>query len=205
MRRDAIFLFLIVLLGGWAVFPIVTRYRLQRQMAEAISRNQPDSPSRIAALSRRGADLQTRGHDGETVAMVAATWSDAGLLQDALRHGVNPNVQDNFGNTALFDAMSARNSGAARMLLEAGADVNHQTKSGDTALMAAVRSGQYETIPLLLKSGAKLSIRNAKGETAVTLAMALAPGGPRSMRPDLVAQDFVDVLTGKKPPVGDRK
>jgi hypothetical protein len=50
----------------------------------------------------------------------------------------------------------------------------------------------------LLGAGAKLDLKNAKGETALDLAKSLQPGGPRPMRPDLTAQDFVRRLEGAK-------
>ena len=60
--------------------------------------------------------------------------------------------------------------------------------------MSAVRNARHDTIPLLLTAGARVDVANARGETAVSLAKELTPGGPRSMRPDLTAADFVRML-----------
>ena len=148
---------------------------------------------------KQGQDIRTTGIQGQTVAMVAAFWNDPALLQAALDGGVDPNMADPAdGNTALIKAMFAPSMEPTRILLQAGTDVNHQSKSGDTALMCAVRNAQFDVIPLLLDAGANVDLKNAKGETALDLARSLQPGGPRPMRPDLSAQDFIRLLERTK-------
>jgi hypothetical protein len=192
---------LLVLLGiaaGLAI-PRVLRHRAETRLRLAIDENQPGSPATIAGLLRQGQDVRTTGSQGDTVAMVAAFWNDPALLQAALDGGVDPNAADrSYGNTALMNATFAPGVEPTRMLLKAGADVNRQSKSGDTALLCAVRNARFDLIPLLLNAGAKVELKNAKGETAVDLARSLQPGGPRPMRPDLTAQDFVTLLEGAK-------
>jgi ankyrin repeat protein len=199
MRRLWIGVAVLLVVAVAAGIPAVSRYRVRAAMRDAIDRNAPESLAAIDALVKSGADIRTVGTGGETVAMVAAYWNDARVLQEALERGVEPNAEDpNFGNTALISAMSAPSVEPTRILLRAGARVNHQTKSGDTALIYAVRNAQYDIIPLLLEAGAKVDLQNAKGETAFTLAASLQKSGPRPMRPDLTAQDFVRLLQGAR-------
>jgi uncharacterized protein len=179
--------------------PAVSRHRAISQMRDAIDRNAPESPAEIAALVARGVDIRTVGHNGETVAMVAAYWNDSHLLQEALDRGVDPNAEEpNFWNTALISAMSATSAEPTRILLKAGANVNHQNAAGDTALMHALWNVQDEIIPLLVGAGAKVELKNFREETALAIAAALRPNGIHPMRPDLTAQDFVRLLQGAK-------
>ena len=192
---------LLVLLGIVAAVAIPKLFylRAETRLRLAIDEDQPGSLPTIVELVKQGQDIRTTGTQGQTVAMVAAFWNDPALLQAALDGGADPNVADLAdGNTALIEAMFAPSIEPTRILLQAGADVNHQSKSGDTALMCAVRNAQFDIIPLLLGAGAKLDLKNAKGETALDLAKSLQPGGPRPMRPDLTAQDFVRRLEGAK-------
>jgi uncharacterized protein len=199
MRRAWIAVAVLIVTAVAATVPVVSRYRLQKQLSDAIDRCAPDSSAEIAALVGQGLDIRTRGSAGDTVAMVASFWNDSRLLQAAIDAGVDPNVADSsFGNTALIQAMFAPSAEPTRILLKAGAKVNHQCKTGDTALMYAVRNAQYDIIPLLLEAGAQVGLQNEKGETALTIAAALQPGEPRPMRPDLTAQDFVRLLEGAK-------
>jgi hypothetical protein len=205
MRRVWIGIVVLFVIAAVVAIPAVSRYRTWNQMRDAIDRNTPDSPSAITDLVKRGADIRALGRDGDTVAMVAAFWDDPKLLKESLEGGVDPNVEDpNFGNTALSHAMFAPSPEPTRILLKAGARVNHQSKSGDTAMMYAVRNAQYDIISLLLEAGAKVDLPNAKGETVLSLARALQPGGPRPMRPDLTAQDFVRLLEAEKKQRPDR-
>lgn len=192
------------LLAVVVVVAIVGGLWLQHEIAlsrlqAAIDACQPWSLDAIMELAGRGYDLRTRGSDGATVAMVAAYWNDAKLLRLALEAGVDPNAADSFGNTALIYAMSSSGPEPGRLLVQAGAKVNQQARSGETALHQAVRNAQYDLVCLLVEAGAKVDVKNTKGETPLHLARTLGPGGPRPIRPDLTASDFVQVLeNGRK-------
>jgi uncharacterized protein len=192
-------LLVLLSIAAAVVIPRVQHLRAQTKLRLAIDESQPKNLAEIAELVKQGQDIRTTGTQGGTVAMVAAYWNDPVLLQAALDGGVDPNaVAPADGNTALISAMWAPSVEPTRILLNAGADVNHQAKSGDTALMYAVRNAQFDIIPLLLDTGARVDLKNAKGETAIDLARSLQPGGPRPMRPDLTAQDFVNLLERAK-------
>jgi ankyrin repeat protein len=159
---------------------------------------QPDSIPEIRRLVADGADIRTRGYDN-TVAMVAAFWNDSQLLKQALDAGLDPNVTDSFGNSALHCGTFSPNPEPMKLLLAAGALVNTQNKRGETPLIFAVRNAQFDQIKLLLEAGAKTDVVSQDGETALSIAQTLKPGGPRPMRPDLTADDFVHLL---KTPTG---
>jgi ankyrin repeat protein len=188
-------LFLLLGISAVVAIPKVQHLRAQTRLRVAIDENQAKNLAEIADLVKQGQDIRTTGTEGGTVAMVAAYWNNPALLQAAIDGGVEPNAaMPADGNTALISAMWAPSVEPTRLLLKAGADVNHQMKLGDTALMVAVRNAQFDIIPLLLDAGAKVDLKSAKGETAIDIAKSLQPGGPRPMRPDLTAQDFVQLL-----------
>ncbi|MBI3797520.1 MAG: SEL1-like repeat protein [Deltaproteobacteria bacterium] len=89
------------------------------------------SSEKVKALLAAGADVNTRGSDGESV-----------LIQ-ALRnpgHGLPP-----------WSSTSA-NLEVEKVLLEAGADVNAKSKNGESALTIATKYGSAEMVSLLLQA-----------------------------------------------------
>jgi hypothetical protein len=194
MLRFGVAFGLLVIVGALAAIPWIQQYWRHRQLVEAIDQMAPDSPQRIRSLLQKGADIRTRGFEGDTVASVGAYWNDAKLVKQALEAGVDPNAVDDFGNTALIYSTFAPSVEPMKLLLDAGADVNHQTNRGDTALICAVRNAQFDQIKLLLDAGARTDLVNENGETALSVAQSLRPGGPRPMRPDLTSEDFVRLI-----------
>jgi hypothetical protein len=179
------------------LIPVVQRHLRHQKLVDAIDRMQPDSIPEIKRLVAQGADIRAQGFDN-TVAMVAAYGNDPQLLKQALDAGGDPNAKDSFGNTALHFATFAPSLEPMQLLLAAGAKVNVQNVRGETPLMGAVRNAQFDQIKLLLNAGGKLDLASQNGETALSIAQALKPGGPRPMRPDLTADDFIQLL--KSPP-----
>lgn len=188
-----------ILIAIAVLIPLIIRHDRHTKLADAIDRNQPDSIPEIKRLVTEGADITTRGFDN-TVAMVAAYWNDPGLLKRSLDAGLDPNAQDSFGNTALHFAAFAPSVEPTRLLLATGAKVNVQNKRGETPLMGAVRNAQFDQIKLLLAAGAEVDVASKSGETAVSIARSLKSGGPRPMRPDLTADDFVRLLQNTSHP-----
>ena len=193
MRRVGIVLGMVALIGIVVAVPFVVRMQRHRQLLEAMDTMQPESLAEIRRLVADGADITAQGWDN-TVPMVAAFWNDPQLLQQALDAGADPNAVDTFGNTALHFAAFAPSSEPTQLLLDARADPNIPNDRGETPLMGAVRNAQYDQIKLLLEGGAKVDPVSESGESALTIAAGLTYGGLHPMRPDLSADDFVQLL-----------
>lgn len=102
-----------------------------------------------------------------TLLHVAADLSDAGLIKEFARRGVDPCEVDADGHAPL--RLAARNEPALEALdalLDAGADVNAASKTGITALTAAVRFDEcMPTVARLLERGADPSQAMKDGTT----------------------------------------
>ena len=102
-----------------------------------------------------------------TLLHVAADLSNANLVKELARRGVDPRKVDADGHAPL--RLAARNEpaiAALDALLDAGADVNAASKTGITALTAAVRSEEcLPTVSRLLERGADPSQAMKNGTT----------------------------------------
>jgi hypothetical protein len=83
-------------------------------------------------------------------------------LEQVLRHGGNPNLEDPDGNTLIFYATHPqRTHEKIRLLLAAGADINHRNRRGMTPIM--VKGLCYDYKLALLKAGADYRIADDDG------------------------------------------
>ncbi|MBZ5607072.1 MAG: ankyrin repeat domain-containing protein [Acidobacteriia bacterium] len=137
----------------------------------------------------RDASLATCRFGGRTLLHYAAGAGCLELVALLLRHGTNPDIQDNGGHTPLYRAANECASGTGpevvQALVRAGADVN--ACSGvmrATALHMAARRGFLEIARTLLDCGAAIDARNSKGDTPLQRAI--------NCRKDAVVQLLVE-------------
>ena len=97
-----------------------------------------------------GADPNVQSSDGFTVLMSAAAAGHSRVVQQLLREGVDPNVQNSItGHTALIHAVVGGHFMVVKHLLAAGADPNVQDQFGGTALGFATSGGDSRIVQLL--------------------------------------------------------
>ena len=101
-------------------------------------------------LLDRGADINTRYGQGQTLLMYISTYKEA---QFAIDKGAEINARDDNGNTALMDAAHSGHADVVRLLLDKGADINARGYNGNTALIY-VRDANV--IQILIKKGIDL-------------------------------------------------
>jgi uncharacterized protein len=106
----------------------------------------------------------------------AVNAGDLAQVQDLLRHGMDPNAQDDNGWPPLHCAAQATSSAVTSALLDAGADVAIRDSFGNTPLFGAVFNsrGEGSVIQLLRSAGADLEAPNNSGVTPVKLARTIA-------------------------------
>lgn len=129
----------------------------------------------VSALLAKGADVDTRGPSDATPLYYAVRTynrnsNDAGVIDELLKRGANPNLSPSCRLTPLMIAVSRDDVKIAQALLEHGADVNAATPEGFTALMSASMVGYPEAVALLIKRGANINAQTRNGQTSLTLA-----------------------------------
>lgn len=147
----------------------------------------PQQASQVLLMMRAGMSPHEVNAKGETMVMLACATKNNDTLKVFLKHGVDPNAQDNDGWTALMRlsmlSQSYKNRGQepdsvdgtcavlAKSLLEYGADPNHKPQgSTNTALRLAAAKGLVQTCRVLVEAGAKFDIRDSKMRRASDLA-----------------------------------
>jgi len=137
-------------------------------------------------LLELGADPDICDQSGQCVMNLAAE-TEGAWLQNALKHGGDPNVI-NVGNphfpgrTPIFYAIAhvgeirpwrAQNS---KVLIEAGAIVNHVDAKGTTLLASATFGENFEIVVQLLMAGAEIDLKSNSGLAVVERFNAHAEG-----------------------------
>lgn len=94
-------------------------------------------------------DLRSRAMGGLSPLDAAVIGPEAQCLELLLRHGANPNSQQENGYTALHGATMRGDAAKVGLLLHYKARRNLQTGDGETALDLATRLGHNHLVPLI--------------------------------------------------------
>jgi ankyrin repeat protein len=123
----------------------------------------------VRLLIERGADIEAKDKDGQTVLHVAAR-GDYPITALLLEHGADVNVTDVHGITPLHAASRENSDGnIVKLLVAQGAVVNARDEDGYTPLHVACFGGNSAAIQLLLAHGAIVNARAEDGRTPVHL------------------------------------
>ena len=146
----------------------------------------PKTPALFEALRRgdassdrvaveKGADVNIRDVDGNTLLMQAATYGTAADVDFLLAHGADVNAANNAGYTALTRSIPDLNK--IKLLVEHGADVN-ASAAGKTPLLiaAGIRSAE-DVVAYLIARGADPKAIDAQGVDAVMTAASAGAAG----------------------------
>jgi len=139
---------------------------------EALRRGDASS---VRAAVEKGADVNIRDADGNTLLMQAATYGTAAAVDLLLAHGAGVNAANNAGHTALMRAIPDLNK--IKLLVDHGADVN-LSAAGKTALLiaAGIRSAE-DVVRYLIGKGADVKAIDAQGVDAVMAAASAGAAG----------------------------
>jgi uncharacterized protein len=122
--------------------------------------NRSLAPRAVAALLRRGVDVNGRDDDGLTPLLEAVQFQSVAVVRQLLAAGADATAREScFGFTALHYLASKECPATAakvRLLVEAGADLEAADKYGCTPLRLAVESefGSMRAFDALLEAGA---------------------------------------------------
>ena len=96
----------------------------------------------VAALLRKGADVNAGQVDGRTARHWAAYHDDLPTATLLVKAGANARAGNRYSVTPLSLACTNGSTEVVLLLLKAGADPNTTLRGGETALMTAARRGR---------------------------------------------------------------
>ena len=126
----------------------------------------------LAALLKKGVDVNATEADGATALMWASDRDDEESAALLIQAGANVNIANELGATALWAASMNGSAAMVRTLLQAGANPNLALLAGETPVMVASRSGSADVVEQLLAKGANVNARGPRGQTALMWAVA---------------------------------
>lgn len=125
----------------------------------------------VKSLLARGADPNTKGHDGFTPLAEAAWWNQPEVARLLLARGADVNASLEGGTTALLIAANRGYTAVAILLLKGGADVKAKDMAGQTALEYAAAGGYPSLVQVLLAHGSDVNAADKSGNTALLAAV----------------------------------
>uniref|UniRef100_UPI0035901ADB E3 ubiquitin-protein ligase MIB1-like n=1 Tax=Myxine glutinosa TaxID=7769 RepID=UPI0035901ADB len=124
--------------------------------------------------------MQDGVHPRRLALQVACESGQVEVLQLLLRHGADPEAQDNDGNRAIHHAMASPCAPVVVALCLAGADINVRNQHRKTPLHQAIRRANMEVARTLLQNGAHPSLQDCEGDSP--LHEAVSSGVPEAMQ-----------------------
>ncbi len=127
----------------------------------------------VAALIKKGIQLDHRDAAGQTPLMIAIDYKRARIAKLLIEAGADVNAKDMSGQTALIMSLQyrTRNEKLATMLVDHGAEVNNNRDiDGDTPLLLATRRMFFDLCLKLIDKGADVNACNKDNVTPLIIA-----------------------------------
>ena len=124
----------------------------------------------VAALVRRGAEIDATSVEGETALHFAAQSGGLAIARLLLDTGAFPSTPSKDGRTPLHHSCLV-DTDMLSLLIAEGADTEHPDNEGNTPLHRAVVMGSATAVCKLLDHGADVHAVNNRGETALFLSV----------------------------------
>jgi ankyrin repeat protein len=139
--------------------------------------------ARIAALLKKGANVNGRDAEDRTPVMAATYGRHASAVEALIRAGADVNQRDRMLNNPFLYAGAEGLLDIVKLAAAAGADPRLTNRYGGTALIPAAERGHVEMVDWLL-ANTKVEVNhvNRLGWTALLEAIVLSDGGPRHRR-----------------------
>ena len=181
MLRVPVVISCFICFGAFGIFAGASyRQKLTSELASWSYGN----PEDVIRLVRRGADINVRGEQGDTVLLRAAHWGYTDLVRFLIEHEANVQARTPDEKTALMEA--SHDPQLLAVLVNAGVDVRAKDNAGKTALHYV---SKYEdgcsrpplemendelrsTIQYLVEAGADPNASDNTGKTPLMLAVA---------------------------------
>jgi ankyrin repeat protein len=129
----------------------------------------------VKSLLHKGADLNAKDNDGNTVLMAAAFGGNLELVKFLIDKGMDIDAKTPVNSsTVLMSAAAGGNLELVKFFINKGLDIDVKTSDGITGLMCAVGAGNPELVEFLVDKGLDV---NAKTDDGTTVLMVAALGG----------------------------
>jgi ankyrin repeat protein len=166
----------------------VPRAQIEKWLAQGSDVNDELDNAAMAAdtervkflLSRKGADINNKGNDGETPLHLAVINGDNELITLLLDRKARIDEPDTDGYTPLALAAARNKARSVKLLTSRGANLEATIPGGYTPLFIAIGQGKLSAAKALIDAGAKCDV--IEGPQRLSLVMAIATQRPPERR-----------------------
>lgn len=142
-------------------------YSMDHALYKAMRKNDLEE---CKELISKGAKINYRDKDGNTLLHHAVHFNDADLTRLLLTNGANINAKNNYDNAPLHWALIFEYKDIAKLLLDNGADINAKGNLFASPLHYAVSWEQSSIVKFLIDEGADVNITDSDGNTVFDIA-----------------------------------
>jgi ankyrin repeat protein len=128
--------------------------------------------AQVKELLDKGADVDSRNHEGMTPLMVASINENVEIAILLLEHDADVDAKAGNGAPVLMIMATMGQSPLVQLFLDWAVDVDGTDNNGVTSLMAASYEGHMDVVKMLLDGGADVNIKSKDGDTALKAAIA---------------------------------
>ncbi|XP_046577420.1 ankyrin-1-like [Haliotis rubra] len=144
-------------------------------------------------LKQNIVDINSRGADGRTPALIAAAYGHSTLFEYLVKRGADLSVEDDYGYNTLHSACRRGNMDIVKHVFKQNiVDINSRRADGGTPALIAAVYGHSTLFEYLVKNGADLSVEDDDGDNILHSACV---GGNIDIVKYVLKQNIVDLNT----------
>ncbi len=153
-------------------YPLLKLFRRNYYFIENYPNFEKDLPNLIEFFIKAGMNVNYQDRSLNSILQAAIKEKcNSEIIIKLLKHGANPNLQNDKGKNSLITAVEFGNVDALQILLQYGVNPNSQNNQGQNPLIIAINHNNLKALPILLQYGADPNLQDNQGQNPLMAAI----------------------------------